>query len=156
MIILGTIMAIGLSKIAISTRTTTKARDPHLLLIRKITTKLFHLMIAHTMTITPPHTNNINSIPSKEFDPILLRHWVQGCIQRVCLVSTRLRDQSIRRYFLRTNMKLPNSQIQTRLQINFRNIQVALKKIQDWLPLLFSSPISTRNSSIVFLPLIWV
>lgn len=154
MIILGTIMEIGLSKIPTNTQTTTKARDPRPLLIPKITTKLFHPMIANTMTITPPHTNHINSISSKEVDPIPPHHWVQDCIRRVCQVSTHLQDQSIRRYFLRTNMKLPNSQIQTGSQINFRNIQVALQKMQDWLRQLFSSPLSMRNSSIVFLPLI--
>lgn len=154
MIILGTIMAIGLSKIPTNTRTTTKARDRYLLLILKITTKLFQLMIANTMIITPPHTNNINLILSNVVDPIPLHHWVQGCIQRVCQVSTHLQDQSIRRYFLRTNMKRPNSQIQTGLQINFRNIQVAHKEMQDWLRLLFFSPLSTRKISIVFLPLI--
>lgn len=67
-------MAIGLSKIPTNTPTTTKARDRHLLLILKITTKLFQLMIAKTMIITPPHTNNINLISSNVVDPIPLHH----------------------------------------------------------------------------------
>lgn len=152
MIILGTIMEIGLNKIATNIRTTIKGRGWHPIIFPKTIIKVFLPMIGNTLRIILPHTNNFNSIRSKEADQIPQHHLAQDCIQRVCQVSIHLRDLSIRRYCLKTSIKLPNSQIQMGLQTNFRNIQVALQEMQNWLRLLFFSPLLMRKSSIVFLP----